>query len=1098
MVREHAPIAKITRPNVSGTLPRERLFRILDDDGRRSPVTWTTGPPGSGKTTLIAGYLDARNLPGLWYQVDERDADIASFFYYLGLAAQQAAPRFRRPLPLFTTEFLHGVVAFTHRYFEDLYQRLGSPYVLVFDNCQETPADSALHDILREGLSVLPEGNRAVLISRSDPPAAFARLRASDKINIIGWNEIKFDLSETEALIRNSAQTTPPEEVMKRLHERLDGWAAGLVLYLQSIRKETGAPQSLSRLRSEEIFDYFASEIFDKADDETRDFLLKTAFLTKMTPRTAEALAGNGRADDILSELHRSHFFTGKHATPEDGPLYQYHPLFREFLTSRAEKRYAPSELHAIQSASARLLEESGQIEDAADLYRKTGDHAGLVRLVLAHAQALISQGRHRTLLAWISWLPAEEVSANPYLLFWLSLCHLPFDPAKGGPLAEQAYERFRAENDITGMFMTCYPAVGAICYEQADYKQLDRWIEALEAIFREAKSFPSPEIEVRSTNSLFISLLLRKPHHRDIQKYLERYLELSRSLPDTNLRIQLEADASLYYLWTGDFVKAVEVIDTLLDLARRKDASIAPLPFVLLRTYEAMYHAFRGEHGSCRAAVEKGLEIARTSGVNIMESQLMTHAVAGALGAGDLGTAAQLLGELKVGIQRTQRVIVAYYHYMKAWHAILAQETDAAFRHIKEALELAEAIGFPFLEATVRVGAAQVQLQRGSFEEAREHLDKALGTGRAMNSRILEFMCLLTAAHGSLRAGKRRDGLVSLRQALAIGKDNGYSFFLFWHPPTIVSLCEEALDAGIEVAYVQDLIRRRKLAPSDTAAAPETWPWPLMIRTLGSFEVLREGKPLWFTGKIQQKPLALLKAIIVRGGRELGTDDLMYALWPDSEGDKAHKSCEITLHRLRKLLGEDRAIRLHDGKLTLDLKYCRVDAWSFEELIQEAEEQFRISDFGFQNVKSTSIHGSQKSAIHNPQSAIKLLEKTLSLYRGPFLPADAGQPWTVSYRESLRSKYIRLVLILGDRLEEAGQRERSVECYQKGLDVDCLAEEFYQRLMLCYDRLGQQKEARDTYQRCRSVLSASLGLAPSGRTEEIYRSVTSGGAVSR
>jgi DNA-binding SARP family transcriptional activator len=538
--------------------------------------------------------------------------------------------------------------------------------------------------------------------------------------------------------------------------------------------------------------------------------------------------------------------------------------------------------------------------------------------------------------------------------------------------------------------------------------------------------------------------------------------------------------------LWTGDFVKAAEVIDTLLNLTLRKDVSVAPLPLVLLKTYEAMYHAFRGEHGACHAAAEKGLEIARTSGVNIMYSQLMTHAVAGALGKGDLCTAAKLLDDLKVSIQRTQRVIVAYYHYMKAWHAILAQETDAAFQHIKEALGLAEAIGFPFLEATVRVGAAQVQLQRGSFEEAREHLDIALGIGRAMNSRILEFMCLLTAAHCSLRTGKRRDGLISLRQALTIGKNNGYTFFLFWHPPTIASLCEEALDAGIEVAYVQDLIRRRSLVPPDAAAAPETWPWFITVRTFGSFEILREGKPVRFSGKVQQKPLALLKAIIVQGGRELGADHLMYTLWPDSEGDQAHKSCEITLHRLRKLLGEDKTIRLHEGKLALDPAYCRVDAWAFEKLFQEAEQKVR---------SEKKQEGKSTSDVRGPQSAIQLLEKAFALYRRPFLPADTGLSWTVSYRESLRSKFIRMVLILGDCLEKAGQQERAVECYQKGLDVDCLAEEFYQRLMLCYDRLGQQKEACAVYQRCRSVLSASLGLAPSARTEEIYRRVKGGSA---
>ncbi|GAN33774.1 MAG: hypothetical protein DYG83_17690 [Candidatus Brocadia sp. AMX2] len=57
----------------------------------------------------------------------------------------------------------------------------------------------------------------------------------------------------------------------------------------------------------------------------------------------------------------------------------------------------------------------------------------------------------------------------------------------------------------------------------------------------------------------------------------------------------------------------------------------------------------------------------------------------------------------------------------------------------------------------------------------------------------------------------------------------------------------------------------------------------------------------------------------------------------------------------------------------------------------------------------------------------------------------------------------------------------------RKGLAVDNLAEEFYQHLMVCYQRLGQEAEAVKLYRRCRSVLLSALGVKPSSRTEEIY-----------
>ena len=90
-------------------------------------MLWITGPPGCGKTALISSYIESRRLPCLWYKVDEADADLSTFFYYLGLAAAKAAPRKRKRLPLLTPERMAGLSVFAQRYFEDLSSMLPVP-----------------------------------------------------------------------------------------------------------------------------------------------------------------------------------------------------------------------------------------------------------------------------------------------------------------------------------------------------------------------------------------------------------------------------------------------------------------------------------------------------------------------------------------------------------------------------------------------------------------------------------------------------------------------------------------------------------------------------------------------------------------------------------------------------------------------------------------------------------------------------------------------------------------------------------------------------------------------------------------------------------
>ena len=232
---------------------------------------------------------------------------------------------------------------------------------------------------------------------------------------------------------------------------------------------------------------------------------------------------------------------------------------------------------------------------------------------------------------------------------------------------------------------------------------------------------------------------------------------------------------------------------------------------------------------------------------------------------------------------------------------------------------------------------------------------------------------------------------------------------------------------------------------------------------------MVKDGNPIQFSRKVQQKPLSLLKALIALGGREVKDDQIADILYPEADGDAAHHAFLSTLHRLRRLVSYERAIQFREGKISLDDRYFWVDAWSLEHIWRQADVQMKEGRIDI---------------------AVQMSEKAIAMYRGPFLGGETEQPWMVSLRERLRSKFLSCVNRLGRHWQQVGQETKAIECYQRGLDADDLAEEFYQGIMICCQRLNQEAEARAVYHRCRKTLSSALGIEPSAKTKAMYESV--------
>jgi LuxR family maltose regulon positive regulatory protein len=1037
-------LAKLTRPRLHEAAARERLFKLLDKK-REQPVVWVTGPPGSGKTTLVASYLQATSAPAVWYLLDNGDSDPATFFYYLAQAIGAASRSRGKPLPLLTPEYLPDLEGFSRRFVRDAFTRLPEGSLLVVDNYHEIAADSTLHRMLNSAIAEIPQSANLVVISRLLPPPLFARAQVAGSLAILGWEDLRLDPAETATLIARREPLDP--RLVASIHAQSGGWVAGVRLLLECV----GGAESVTALTHpealESAFDYFASEIFDSAPVPVQNVLMRTAFLPRFTTGMATVISGDPQAGQRIEQMYRRRLFLDRRMG--ETVTYQYHDLFRAFLQDRASHTLASEEIASLATESAALLLAANLADDAFGLFTQAKNWEQAERLFLDRAKTLIAHGRWRTLEEWSKSLPAERLEAEPWLRYWLGRSRALVNAAEAFPILEAAYKSFHQKQDIYGQLLCAATVVETLHFVVEHWETMGTWLDRLRTCLEMQDDPLSPDDELQVHAALFWAAENSfDPVNPIVLSSVAKAAELVPLCADVNLRVSVAN--MLHYHACRSLNGRVSAI------AAREGHRVLDSPD-LSADRRALYCLAEGmahmDFARYREAIEwydRADAIISANGLAGRDHIAGVWRTLCQCVAGEQEAAAATLTDTERLNALDLPVITQVLQNARAWVAFNRGETAKALACNEAAIQTAETWGPNILLSILFPHRAYMLIASGQGKPARE----ALGKIRALHGfveyeRVGGAIALLEAweAH---RAGneERRDS--ALRESLRLAADERDRLRMRWYPLAIAELVPIAMEQDIEPDVTRTLVREFGLDPP--AGVPEAWPWPVKIYTLGRFEILIDEKPLEFGRKAPKRTLSLLKALVALGGTNVPEQRLMDALWPDQEADAAVESLAAALHRLRRLLGSNDTIHQSGGLLSLNGQRSFVDTSAFERLLETT--------------------GREQAA--------------LGLYRGDFLNGES-EPWAASLRERLRGKFIRAVESAGRDLESSEDYERAILLYARGIERDELIEPFYRGLMRCYQKLGRNAEAASAFRRLRQTLSITLGAAPSAETQRLF-----------
>jgi LuxR family maltose regulon positive regulatory protein len=385
------------RPPVPPTrlVDRARLDAVLDQaDTHETPLVLVSAPAGSGKSTLVAGWVATRGGAAAWLQLDESDADPARFWVSVTAAIGRTEPEIAARLqPLVAGSLGAGpvVVPALVNEVESLDHRL----VLVLDDYHLVD-DPDVHRGMERLVDLCPSQLTVVLITRADPPFRLGRMRVRGRVCEVRAADLRFDAAEAASLLGAAADTLD-EQRLDDLCERTEGWAAGLVLAGLSLERSHDSERFVETFRGDDqlVAGYLTDEFLAVLDDDERRRMVEAAVLHRLCGPLLDAVTGSTDGARWLDALAAHNQLVIR--LDSVGEWYRYHHLFRDMLLLEA-RRSMPERLPELNRRAAAWFETSGFPAAAVDHLLAAGDREPAMQLMRIVGPDLLGTGQLRTL----------------------------------------------------------------------------------------------------------------------------------------------------------------------------------------------------------------------------------------------------------------------------------------------------------------------------------------------------------------------------------------------------------------------------------------------------------------------------------------------------------------------------------------------------------------------------------------------------------------------------------------------------------------------------------------------------------------------------
>jgi two-component SAPR family response regulator len=891
--------------------------------------------------------------------------------------------------------------------------------------------------------------------------------RVKGEVLEIGQQGLAFNDRETAALFHELAGMTLRPEEMELLAGRVEGWAIGLSLVCQRLRR--GGRASLDQIlgqitgSSGELFTYLAREVLQQLPEDIQAFLRVTAVLRELRPPVCDALRQAGDSAQLLRYLAENSLFLVDLGEGHS----RYHHLFHDLLLHGL----AEEEAQGWHQKAAAIFRAQNESEEAIFHLLAAADFEAAAAVLEDYGREMVRAGRLDTLSNWLGSLPPAVLAEHAPLLSYLgdiARLRSHFDQALGW--YKQAETRSRARSDA-------YSLVQALRGQAQIYLDTVNPSQA-EQLLQEALRLADGQDDRESRARLYDLLaenMLNQGRFKETEHYQARARQLRQEGPgEAELPIRL-------LLRTGQLDEARRLLEERAQ-AERQEPVYRPRAHRETLLLLSLVLAFQGEQENAYQCALEGTERGR-----LLQSPFIT-----AVGYMRQGHA-WLLGKDREGAEQARRCfqeaialseslevprlkVEAYWGLCQSYgfHGALERAQEVA----TQGCQIARSAGDEWIEASLHLALGAAFALAGQFDEAVNRLAQGGSGFRDCGDHYGEavarlWQCLVWQWKDD-RPRLQRD----LAGLLALTERHGYDYLFLRRtllgppdPRALAPLLLFARSTGTQGGYANQLLGQLGLERLELHPG-----YQLRVQALGSFAVWRGPQPVERGEWTRKKALQLFHLLLTYRGRMLEREQITEMLWPEMAPEDAERDFKVAYSGLARVLEPHRpayapsSYLLRDGTLyglrpEADL-FLDVD--EFSALIGRGDALFEL----------------------DVEAALPAYRQALALYGGEYLRELPYAEWCSEERERLHTLYLRTADRVARVLAAQNGWEETIKLCQTILAYDDCWEQAYRLLMVAYQALGNRTQALRVYQRCQERLQTELGVRPSAATEQLYASM--------